>query len=105
MGAYLTACFCSFNRYRAQTRNSERFPQLDRTVGASTLFIGGYLVIFALLPSLFITYAEGASVRSVPGNVLGGPLVGIASYCLYTLLLIIGAGTAEGFFGMSRDGS
>jgi hypothetical protein len=58
------------------------------------------VAIAALLPSfLAISYAEYARVRHVALYGAGGALVGIAAYGLYALLMILAAGTAEGFVG------
>jgi hypothetical protein len=59
-----------------------------------------FVAIAALLPSfLAISYAEHARVRHVALYGAGGALVGIAAYGLYALLMILAAGTAEGFVG------
>jgi hypothetical protein len=67
---------------------------------ALDMLLALYGAIFAFLPALVgIIYAERHTVRSAFFYGAGGIVVGIASYALFALVLILQAGTAKGFFG------
>jgi len=80
------------------------FASLSLTAGLAVL-LAVYVAIAALLPSvLAISYAEYARVRHVALYAVGGALVGIAAYGLYALMMILAAGTAEGFIPVGHFG-
>src|SRR5712692_11784546 len=104
VGAYLAACFAAgmvfWSATYLQYALDEDFFSLVLYASGGGLFIGIYIAIFALLPTLpGIIYAERASVRFFLFYGVSGALVGILSYGLYALVLILSAGTAEGFLG------
>jgi hypothetical protein len=81
------------------------FATFSLAAGLAVL-LGVYVAIAALLPSvLAISYAEYARVRHIALYGAGGALVGIAAYGLYALVMILAAGTAEGFIPAGHFGS
>jgi hypothetical protein len=80
------------------------FATFSLTTGLAVL-LAVYVAIAALLPSvLAISYAEYARVRHAALYGIGGALVGIAAYGLYALMMILAAGTAEGFIPVGHFG-
>jgi hypothetical protein len=70
---------------------------------AGTVLFATYVAILALLPAILgIIYAERTGARSIFFYAAGGVFVGIVSYGLYAIVLILSAGTAKGFFGGSN---
>ena len=68
-----------------------------------TILFGMYVAILALLPAIVgISYAERTSARSMLFYTSGGVCVGIASYGLYAIFLILSAGTMKSFFGSAN---
>jgi len=102
LGGYLAACLAA-----ALALSSAYAVSLAGGVGGPIEFIGlviafeffltGFVLIFALLPSLLaIICAEYVGARSIVCYCGVGALVGVAAYGLFALLEILAAGTEEG---------